>query len=73
LQAGSLGGTSNGQRSIGGGFINDAATREEFVLAAKLGMLRAYILYLVGKPSAFLIGTQNLDTFYAHSTGNDPA
>lgn len=60
------------QRKLGGGFLNDAVTREELTLAAEKGVLRAFVLYLADIPCAFLIGKQHGDTMFARFTGYDP-
>ncbi len=61
------------QRKLGVGFMNCDETSREMTLAARQDWLRAYILYIDGKPSAFWNGCLWRRTFYAWTTGFDPA
>ena len=61
------------QRGLGVGFIADDLTRELTVLAAARGWLRAYVLYVAGKPCAFWNGFLYRRTFFIWTTAFDPA
>jgi len=59
-------------RGLGVGFVNDDETRRLMTLAACRGWLRAYVLYVDGKPSAFWNGCLYRGTFCTWTTGYDP-
>jgi hypothetical protein len=61
------------QRGLSAGFANDEATKLRMRLYAESGQLRAYILYVGDTPVAFWNGFGFRDTFYAWTTGFDPA
>lgn len=52
------------QRALGAGFVDNAAMRQRLHLEAAKGWLRAYVLYVAGRPCAFIIGTLYGGTFY---------
>jgi hypothetical protein len=60
------------QRGLGVGFIDTPTMREGLRLKAEKGWLRAYILYLSGRPCAFWIGDMNQGTFGGDYVGYDP-
>ena len=60
-------------RGLGVGFMNDDETHRLMTLAAHHAWLRAYILYIDGKPSAFWNGCLYRRTFYTWTTGYDPS
>ena len=51
------------QRGLGVGFHDTPAVRSQFQLKAERGWLRGYVLYVMGKPSAFWVGDVNEGTF----------
>jgi hypothetical protein len=53
------------------GFSGSAALRDLLKTEAEMGYLRAYMLYLSGKPSGFWLGTAYQETFYSDYTGYD--
>jgi len=59
-------------RGLGVGFIYNEETRRTMTLAAEQGWLRAYILYIAGKPCAFWNGVLYGRTFFTSTTGYDP-
>lgn len=59
------------QRGLGVGFMDNSATRKLLRLHAERGQLRGYMLYIEGKPSAFMIGDVNEGTFGSNYTGYD--
>lgn len=61
------------QRRLDAGFIDNETTRNTYSLLANKSLLRAYLLYIGEKPSAYWIGHQYGDTFHLGSTGYDPA
>jgi CelD/BcsL family acetyltransferase involved in cellulose biosynthesis len=61
------------QRGLGAGFVANEETRQSMLLASRKGWLRAYVLYLDERPIAFLYGNKYGRTFYAGTTGFDPA
>jgi hypothetical protein len=61
------------QRGLGVGFVDNAAIRDSLRLHAERGVLRAYVLYVAGKPCAFQIGDINGDRFGGNFTGYDEA
>jgi hypothetical protein len=61
------------QRGLGAGFINDAKTREQLLLAARKQRLRAYLLYVKGKPCSFWMGELYGKTFFSGNMGYDLA
>jgi hypothetical protein len=61
------------QRGLGIGFVDKPETRQHLLLKAERGWLRGYVLYIVGKPSAFWIGDVNETTFGSDYLGYDPA
>lgn len=60
------------QRGLGVGFIDSPKMREGLRLKAEKGWLRAYILYLAGRPCAFWVGDMNQGTFGGDYVGYDP-
>jgi hypothetical protein len=60
------------QRGLGVGFIDTPRVREGLRLKAEKGWLRAYILYLAGRPCAFWLGDMNQGTFGGDYVGYDP-
>lgn len=59
-------------RGLGVGFLHNNETRRIMTLAANRGWLRAYVLYLAGKPCAFWNGVLYKRTFFTWTTGYDP-
>jgi hypothetical protein len=59
------------QRGLGVGFSDTLLTRRRLSLQAGSGLLRAYVLYLQGTPSAFLVGTLYQRTFFLDYMGYD--
>ena len=59
-------------RGIGVGFIDNNETRRTMRLAAEQGRLRAYVLYIAGKPCAFWNGELYGRGFFTSTTGYDP-
>jgi hypothetical protein len=51
------------QRGLGVGFMDSPVTRDQLRLKAERGWLRAYVLYIAGRPCAFWIGDLNRSTF----------
>lgn len=51
------------QRGLGVGFFDSPETREQLRFKAQKGWLRAYVLYVAGRPCAFWIGDVNRGTF----------
>jgi hypothetical protein len=60
------------QRGLGVGFIDSPKMREGLRLKAEKGWLRAYVLYLAGRPCAFWVGDMNQGTFGGDYVGFDP-
>jgi len=60
------------QRALGVGFQDNSETRQRFALEARKGWLRAYVLYIEDKPSAFWIGTLYRSKFYSNYMGYNP-
>lgn len=60
-------------RGMGVGFNLDVETIERLKIEACSQRLRAYVLYLADKPSAFFVGTVYKRTMYLHYTGYDPS
>ena len=60
------------QRGLGVGFMNTENDRQLLQLTARLGYLRAYILYAGGQPTAFWFGVLYKQGWYSHWTGFDP-
>jgi len=60
------------QRGLGVGFADNARVRSRLALGAKKGWLRAYVLYLGGRPAAFWIGMLYRRTFVGEFLGFDP-
>ena len=60
------------QRGLGVGFQDSTEMRERLSLEAERGRLRAFILYLAGRPSAFWVGTVYQRTFHGDFVGYDP-
>jgi len=56
-------------RGLGVGFIDSIETRKNFIHQTEKKELRAYVLYINDKPSAFWIGRQYINTFYLAYTG----
>jgi hypothetical protein len=61
------------QRGLGVGFIHDERTQLRLRLAAKQGVLRAFVLYLANKPCAFWIASLCAGVFYSDCLAFDPA
>lgn len=59
------------QRGLGVGFFDNAHTREQLRLKAEKGWLHGYVLYLAGRPCAFVIGDINGNTFGTDYVGYD--
>lgn len=59
-------------RGLGVGFRDDEQMRALLRLTAQKGWLRAYILYIDGKPCAFWNGVLYRRTFFTWTTGYDP-
>ena len=57
------------QRGLGVGFSDTLLTRRRLSLQAESGLLKAYVLYLQGTPSAFLVGTLYQRTFFLDYMG----
>jgi len=60
------------QRGLGVGFADNGRVRSRLTLGAKKGWLRAYVLYLGGRPAAFWIGMVYRGTFVSEYLGFDP-
>jgi hypothetical protein len=60
------------QRGLGVGFSGCPETRETLQMAARRGTLRGCVLYLGGRPCAFLIGAQYRETLHGSFMGFDP-
>jgi hypothetical protein len=60
------------QRGVGRGYHSDAAGRALSELALSRGWLRAWLLYLNGRPVAFWSGTTYAGTFATGTPGFDP-
>ncbi len=60
------------QWNVGQRLCNDAATRQRFTRLAKEGRLRAYIIYINKRPSAFAWGELNHRIYLSQNTGFDP-
>jgi hypothetical protein len=54
------------------GFRDDSLTRSLLTRAAKQGQLRAYVLYVNGKPCAFEYGIEYGNIFFPEHIGYDP-
>jgi hypothetical protein len=61
------------QRGLGVGFFDTPSVRNHLRLRAERGRLRAYVLYLGGKPCAFWIGDINQGTFGSDCLAYDAA
>jgi Acetyltransferase (GNAT) domain len=61
------------QRRLGVGFVADHEMHRRLHLDAQNGRLRAFLLYLAGKPCAFWLGTVYQKTFHSGFLGFDPA
>ncbi len=61
------------QRSLGVGFEDNADNRQQLEIALTRGWMRAYVLYLADRPSAFWMGNVFSNIFYSGFTGYDPA
>ena len=59
-------------RGMNTGFIDNEATRDRIKLALERNLLRAYIMYLDQKPSAYMMGMRYGHTFFPQATGYDP-
>jgi len=57
------------QRGLGVGFVNNADMRERLDMEARKGWLRAFVLYVADKPSAFWVGTVYQGTFFSNFLG----
>jgi CelD/BcsL family acetyltransferase involved in cellulose biosynthesis len=61
------------QRALGVGFTADDGTRARLGFEAARGWLRAFVLYIAERPSAFWIGRVRQGIFYSSFMGYDPA
>lgn len=59
------------QRGLGVGFVGGPETRARLQLGAQKGWLRAYVLYITDRPSAFWIGILDQGTFTSEYLGYD--
>ena len=59
------------QRGLGVGFENTPEMRARIKLAAEKGWLRAYVLYISERPSAFWVGTVYQGICHGNCTGYD--
>ena len=59
------------QRGLGVGFLDSPSMRDRLCFEARHGWLRAYILYIYGRPAAFWIGKRYGETFYSDFMGYD--
>jgi hypothetical protein len=59
------------QRGLGVGFSDSPQIRQRLGLAARKGWLRAYVVYMAGRPCAFWIGMLYGDTFVGEYVGYD--
>ena len=60
------------QRSLGVGFVDTTVMRQQLETKAAKGWLRAYVLYVSGRPCAFWLGALYKATFHSDSMGYDP-
>lgn len=60
------------QRGLGAGFSDTDVVRQRLILAARLGWLRANVLYLGDRPIAFWVGMLYGQTFVSEYMGYDP-
>jgi len=60
------------QRGLSVGFKDTPVVRERLRLSARKGWLRAYVLYVKGRPCSFWIGTVNDGTFCSDYLAFDP-
>jgi CelD/BcsL family acetyltransferase involved in cellulose biosynthesis len=60
------------QRGLAVGFSDSPETRETLQMAARKGTLRGCVLYLGGRPCAFMIGAEYRDTLHGSFMGFDP-
>lgn len=61
------------KRQLGFGFSDTLRAREQMVIAAENGWLRAYVLYLEGKPVAFWTGIVYHRCLHADHVAYDPS
>jgi hypothetical protein len=61
------------KRQLGFGFSDTVRAREQMVIAAENGWLRAYVLYLEGKPVAFWTGVVYQRCLHADHVAYDPS
>lgn len=61
------------QRGLGVGFEDNQNMRERLAFEAYRGGLRAYVLYVGDRPSAFWIGSVYKETFFSSFMGYDPS
>lgn len=61
------------QRGLGVGFEKNETTLNLLQLEAEKGWLRGYVLYLIGKPCAFWVGSLYDGIFYSDFLAHDPA
>lgn len=64
--------TKTYQRGLGVGFESNPVLRDRLTLEAQRGWLRAFVLYVNNRPSAFWIGKIYGETFYSDFMGYDP-
>jgi hypothetical protein len=65
--------TTTYQRALGAGFSDSSPIRELLALEGTKGWLRAYLLYLGGRPGAFWIGCVYNGVFLSEYLAHDPA
>ncbi len=61
------------QRGLGVGFTDTPQMRERFCFEARMGWLRAYVLYIAGRPCAFWISNLYRAVLFSCYLGFDPA
>jgi ribosomal protein S18 acetylase RimI-like enzyme len=61
------------QRGLRVGFVDTPQMRERLRFEARMGWLRAYVLYLADRPSAFWITNLYRGVLYSYFLGFDPA
>ncbi len=61
------------QRGIGVGFEKNILTEQRFMLAAEMGWLHSYVLYIDCKPVCFQLGFLFKDGYFLQGKGFDPS